>query len=158
MYQLMQFFNLKLSYMRYQVILFSTCSYGTPRFCAFLDWNWDLEVTAHLYRLNHFCNLNLTCLRYQISYVMCQLMSNMSHLFVYQNVHVFFSITYFRYILFFSITYFWYIYQFFCYSMARKRELKMPNLPLLRGGRREQCQGSEELNQITVDNLPIFTS
>jgi len=26
-YQLMQFFNLKLSYMRYQVILFSTCRY-----------------------------------------------------------------------------------------------------------------------------------
>jgi len=82
MYQLMQFFNLKLSYMRYQVILFSTCSYGTPRFCAFLDWNWDLGVTAHLYQLNHFCNLNLTCLRYQILYVMCQLMSNMSHPFV----------------------------------------------------------------------------
>ena len=67
LYQLIQFFNLKLSYMRYQVILFSTCSYGTPRFCVFLDWNWDL---------------NLICLRYQISYVMCQLMSNMSHLFV----------------------------------------------------------------------------
>ena len=66
--------------MRYQVILFSTCSYGTPRFCAFLDWNWDLGVTTHLYRLNHFCNLNLTCLRYQISYIMCQLMSNISHL------------------------------------------------------------------------------
>ncbi|KAG2657026.1 hypothetical protein PVAP13_1KG321600 [Panicum virgatum] len=41
--------------------------------------------------------------------------------------------------------------------MARKRELKMPNLPHLRGGKREQCQGWEELNYVTVDNLSIFT-
>ena len=47
---------------------------------------------------------------------------------------------------------------FFCYSMARKRELKMPNLAHLRGGKQEQCQGWEELNYVTVDNLPIFTS
>ena len=105
MYQLMQFFNLKLSYMRYQVILFSTCSYGTPRFCAFLDWNWDLEVTAHLYRLNHFCNLNLTCLRYQISYVMCQLMSNMSHLFVLpKSACLFFYNLFLVYLLVFFVT------------------------------------------------------
>lgn len=85
----MQFFNLKLSYLRYQVILFSTCSYGTPRVCAFLDCNWDLGVTVHLYQLKHLCNLKLNFLRYQvISYVMCQLMS-MSHLF-YHNLHVFF--------------------------------------------------------------------
>ena len=147
-YQLMQFFNLKLSYMRYQVILFSTCSYGTPRFCAFLDWNWDLEVTAHLYRLNHFCNLNLTCLRYQISYVMCQFMSNMSHLFVLPKSTC----------LFFYNLFLVYLLVFFCYSMARKRELKMSNLPPLRGGRREQYHGWEELNYVTVDNLPIFTS
>ena len=132
-YQLMQFFNLKLSYMRYQVILFSTCSYGTPRFYVFLDWNWDL---------------NLICLRYQISYVMCQLMSNMSHLFVLPKSAC----------LFFYNLFLVYLLVFFCYSMARKRELKMPNLPPLRGGRREQCQGWEELNYVTVDNLSIFTS
>ena len=90
MYQLMQFFNLKLSYMRYQVILFSTCSYGTPRFYVFLDWNWDL---------------NLICLRYEISYVMCQLMSNMSHLFLLpKSACLFFYNLFLVYLLVFFIT------------------------------------------------------
>jgi len=59
-YQLMQFFNLKLSYMRYQVILFSTCRYMVDLGSVLFYTAIELGVMAHLYQLNYFFNVNLT--------------------------------------------------------------------------------------------------
>ena len=110
----------------------------------FLYCNWDLGVTVHLYQLNHFCNLKLTFLIYKLFHMWCVNLCQICRVFLfYHNLFIFITICmsffFHQYIL---------VYLFF-YSMARKRELKMSELPPLRGGRWEECVGwkLEELNR-----------
>ena len=117
-YQLMQFFNLKLSHMRYQVILFflHVVMIHLGLCFIFLYCNWDLGVTIHLYQLNHFCNLKLTFLIYKLFHMSCVNLCQICRVFLFYHNHFIFiticmSFFYHQYIL---------VYLFF-YSMARKR-------------------------------------
>ena len=121
--------------MKYQVILFFLHVVMIHLgLCFFLYCNWDLGVTVHLYQLNHFCNLKLTFLIYKLFYMSCVNLCQICRVFLfYHNLFIFITICMFFFYHQYILVYF--------FTAWQERELKMPDLLPLRGGRWEQCLG-----------------
>ena len=95
----------------------------------------------------HFCNFKLTFLRYELFHTSCVNLWQICHTFHFLSQYFIFSHN--LHVLFYNQYILVYLLVFYCYSMARKRELKMSELPPLSGGRWEECVGwkLEELNR-----------
>ena len=112
------FFDIKLSYLRYQVIIFlHVVIMVYLGLCSFI-----LQLRSRSYgtpiSTYHFCNLKLTFLRYKLFHTSCVNSCQICHIFLFYHNILFFITTCMS---FFITNIFWYIYYFFCYSMARKR-------------------------------------
>ena len=118
--------------MRYQVILFLHVVMVHLGLCFFIlhlrSRSYGTPISTY-----HFCNLKLTFVRYKLFHTSCVNSCQICHTFLFY-ITTCVSFLYNQYILVYLLV-------FYCYSMTRKRELKMPNLPPFRGGRWEQCLG-----------------